>query len=303
MKRITTVEFIVLFTSLLVANAGVTVSAADEYVNIFGATQTACTSQDLQTAVDSYIAAQSTGDDSKMSLSPEAKYFENMVAIEPGKGLWNTGLPVAYTKSFLDPARCKTYTEVIVTEGDHKYVIGTRLAVANGRISEINSLVTDQGDWLFNADAYLKYASAEDWGTVTPEGRVSSQDLINAANQYLDLFADKYIKAPFGLPCERVEGGAYTNPDKKPDVGCTVGIPDGVLHIVNRSYVVDEEKGVVNVFCRFGNSTNGMPDSHTFRLVNGKFRYIHTLSVQMDPDTPSPQADENGRMIRPPQQQ
>ncbi len=26
---------------------------------------------------------------------------------------------------------------------------------------------------------------------------------------------------------------------------------------------------MINVFCRFGNSTTGMPDSHTFRLVNG----------------------------------
>ena len=45
--------------------------------------------------------------------------------------------------------------------------------------------------------------------------------------------------------------------------------------------VVDEEMGTVNIFCRFGNSTDGMPDSHLFRLVNGKYRWIHTVSVNL----------------------
>jgi hypothetical protein len=46
--------------------------------------------------------------------------------------------------------------------------------------------------------------------------------------------------------------------------------------LVKFSFVVDEEMGTVNVFCRFGDS-NGMPDSHTFRLVDGRYRWIHTL--------------------------
>jgi hypothetical protein len=68
-------------------------------------------------------------------------------------------------------------------------------------------------------------------------------------------------------------------PEPEEEPGCDIGIPEGSLQIVSRSYVVDEERGVVNVFCRFGDAVNGMPDSHTFRLVDGKFRFIHTLSV------------------------
>lgn len=261
----------------------------------------ACTREGLQAAVDSYLAAQASGDFARMSLAADAAFFENMEEIAPDGGLWNTALPIAHSKSFLDPLRCRTFSEVIVTEGDHQYVLGTRLGVSDGEITEINSLVTDKGDWLFNADAYLRFSAAEDWGTLPPGQRVPAQDLIDAANQYLDLFADKFIDAPWGRPCERLEGGAYTNPENEPDSTCKVGIPDGVLYIVNRSYVIDEEKGVINVFCRFGNS-NGMPDSHTFRLVNGKYRSIHTLSVNMNPDMPSPQATADGRIIRQEQQ-
>ena len=139
---------------------------------------------------------------------------------------------------------------------------------------------------------------AEDWSAPPPEARTPAQALINAANAYLDLFSDKFVEVPWGIPCARLEGGAYTNRDNDPNASCEVGIPPGVLYIVNRDYVVDEEMGVVNVFCRFGNSTTGMPDSHTFRMVNGKLTHIHTLSVNLNPDVPSPQADDDGAIIR-----
>lgn len=261
--------------------------------------QSVCTRETLQAAADSYVAAQTAGDVTKMAIAPDAKFRENMSDITVAAGLWNTALPVALSRSFLDARRCKSFTEVIVTEGEHQYVIGTRLAVTDGKITLIDSLVTDEGDWLFNANAYLKYSSMEDWGPLPAEQRVGMQELINGANAYLDLFSDKLVEQPWGIPCARLEGGAYSNRDNSPEATCAVGIPAGVLYIVNRDYIVDEELGVINVYCRFGNSTTGMPDSHTFRLVDGKFRYVHTLSVNLG-TAPSPQASDNGEIIRAP---
>jgi hypothetical protein len=197
------------------------------------------------------------------------------------KGLWNTALPIAFHRSIYDVARCKTFTEVIVTEGGHPYVLGTRLTVKDGKVTEIDSLVTDDGDWLFNAQDYLKYSKAEDWPILPVDDRISRQDLIDAGNQYFDfVFMDKFIRAPWGTPCARLEGGAYTNTKNEYKDNCQIPAPLGNMFIVNRTYVVDEEMGAVNVFCRFGNET-GMPDSHTFRLVNGRYRWIHTLSVNL----------------------
>src|ERR1044071_3818755 len=73
-----------------------------------------CTRQSLQAATDSYLAAQKAGDRTKMTFAEKAKHLENMAAIEPGKGLWNTALPIAFSRSFLDKDRCKTFSEVIV---------------------------------------------------------------------------------------------------------------------------------------------------------------------------------------------
>jgi hypothetical protein len=257
-----------------------------------------CTRPSLQAAVDSYLAAQKAGDRAKMAFAEKVKYLENMSEVEADKGLWNTALPVAFSRSFLDKDRCRTFSEVIVTEGGHPYVIGTRLSVDNGRITAIDSLVTDKGDWLFNANSYLKFASAENWQPLPPAERVPMQQLINAGNSYLDQFSDKLVDTPWGIPCARLEGGAYTNRTNEPNPTCRVGIPPGVLYIVNRDYVVDEEMGVVNIYCRFGNSTTGMPDSHTFRLVNGKISNVHTLSVNLSPERPSPQADDSGAIVR-----
>ena len=243
--------------------------------------QTECTRSMLQAATDKYIAAQTAGDPSKMSIAPKAKFFENMKEITKEKGLWNTALPIAFHRSIYDTGRCMTFSEVIVTEGGHPYVLGTRLKLKDAQIVEIDSLVTDQGDWLFNAQDYLKYSKAEDWPVLPVDDRVSRQDLIDAGNQYLDfVFMDKGIRPPWGTPCARLEGGAYTNAKNEHKDTCQIDGPLGNMFIVNRTYVVDEEMGTVNIFCRFGDST-GMPDSHMFRLVRGRYRWIHTLSVNL----------------------
>jgi hypothetical protein len=246
-------------------------------------TESECTRSMLKAATDSYIAAQEAGDLSKMALAPKVKYIENMSETTKEKGLWNTALPIAFHRSIYDVGRCKTFTEVIVTEGGHPYVIGTRLKVKDGKVTEIDSLVTDSNDWLFNAEDYLKYSKAEDWPVLNVDDRISRQDLIDAGNQYFDfVFLDKGVRPPWGTPCARLEGGAYTNPNNEEKDTCQIPAPiQPNIFITNRTFVVDEEMGTVNVFCRFGDSANGMPDSHLFRLVKGKYRWIHTLSVNL----------------------
>jgi len=260
--------------------------------------QATCTRAELVAATDSYIAAQTAGDISRLSLADDAQFLENMSPVAKAEGLWNTALPISHSMSFHDPKRCKTFSEVVVTEGGHPYVIGTRLYVDGGKVTRIDSLVSDEGDWLFNANAYLKYSSAEDWSAPSAAERSTEAELVHGANVYLDLFSDKVVERSWGIPCARLEGGAYSNRDNDPNATCAVGIPAGVLYINNRDYMVDEEMGVINVFCRFGNSETGMPDSHTFRMIDGKYRYVHTISVNLNPNAPSPQATDDGEIVR-----
>ena len=251
-----------------------------------------CTAEQLKTATDAYVAGQKAGSLSGLPLHEKAQYLENMETVEPSAGLWNTALPVASALSFQDPLRCKTFTEIVVTEGK-PYIIGTRLYLHEGKVIRVDSIVTEEGDWLFNANAFLKYTQAEDWGPIHPYQRTEPAEMIRGANAYLDGFSDKFTDIPWGVPCARLEGGAYTNREGRPDASCEIGMPPGVLYLTNRDYLIDEEKGVINVFMRFGSSDTGGPDSHTFRYIDGKFRQIHTLTA-----IPGPQANDEGGMVR-----
>lgn len=251
-----------------------------------------CTLDELKAASAAYAEGQKRGSLAALPLHEKAHYLENMRTIEPSAGLWNTALPVAHAMSFHDPVRCKTFTEVIVTEGT-PYIVGTRLFLDQGKVIRVDSIVTKTGDWLFNANAFLKYTLAEDWEPLHPYQRTAPAEMIRGANAYLDGFADKFTDIPWGVPCARLEGGAYTNRDNRPDASCEIGMPPGVLYITERDYLIDEEMGVINVFCRFGSGPTGGPDSHTFRYIDGKFRLIHTLTA-----IPGPQVDDNGAIPR-----
>jgi hypothetical protein len=247
-----------------------------------------CTREELKELTTAYVEAQRTGDVSELPLTKKTHFLENMKDVERGTGLWNTALPIAHSTSFHDDKRCKTFTEIIVNQGDTHYVIGTRLYLHKGKILRVDSIVTKKGDWLFNANAYLKYTVQENWQPLFKYQKTEPKEMIRGANAYLDGFSDKFTDIPWGTPCARLEGGAYTNVKGDPLASCEVGLPPGVLYIVNRDYLIDEEMGVINVFCRFGGSTGG-PDSHTFRFIDGKIRGVRTLSA-----LPGPQATDEG---------
>jgi hypothetical protein len=243
-----------------------------------------CARTELQSAVDSYLAAVKTGDSSGLPLASQAKYIENIKEIPIGQGILQSALDIDFHRSLLDADACETFTELIRTNKSHPYVIGTRLKLSSGKISEIETLVTDNGDWLFNADNYLLYSQKEKWDVIPAEKRSDRQTLINAAAAYFDVFSDKNAKVPWGTPCARLEGGIYTRKDfDDPKASCNIGIPeDGNQKLTQRHYVVDPEIGAVVGFVRFGNEN--VPDSHLFRLENGKIRYVHTLTVCLIPN-------------------
>ncbi len=240
-----------------------------------------CTRASLQKAVDSYLDALKKGNPSLMPLAAEARYIENRKEIPLGQGIWQAPLPIDLHHDLLDVEICETFSEIIHASSGHPYVIGTRLKIANKKISEIEALVTDKNDWLFNGENYLKYSSQENWGILPPAQRTDRQTLLNAANAYFDVFTDRTAseKVPWNIPCARLEGGAYTNPNGDPKASCTGGPPlEGTLKITNRRFIVDLDMGTVVGLVDFGEK-DGWPDSHMFRLENGKVRYVHTLTV------------------------
>ncbi|EHL00697.1 hypothetical protein M7I_3327 [Glarea lozoyensis 74030] len=208
--------------------------------------------------------------------SPETIYTENEINKTITTGIFSHALKIAHNRSSFDTTQCATYTEIIVTDSAHPYVIGTQMRFdsSNTSLSKIETIVTETGDWLFNAANTLKYAASEDglWGEIAAAKRDTRKVIQAAADAYLDVFNDKNVKVPWGIPCARLEGGAYTGKGSPNDT-CEVGIPTGVV-INNRRYIIDEVLGTVDVFCTF----SGIADTHEFRIQEGKIRFVHTMT-------------------------
>ena len=242
-----------------------------------------CERADLEKVANDYIKAQQDGKPGELPFGNEwIDYRENsQVASMFSGGIIAKPLKIDWYRLILDPDQCKFMAEIVVTDPAHPYVLATQANVARGQsMGPFNTIVTDEGDWLFDAKYTLKYAKSEDWSVIPEDKRNTRQELIAAANAYLDYFSDKSVKVPWGTPCERLEGSAYTG-DGSPTDSCNVGVPDGV-ELTNRQYVVDPTIGAVDVFVDFGK--NHRADSHLFRIENGKIRYVHTVTNCGDQD-------------------
>jgi len=267
MKRIALV-WIVLTVALLAPTAGFA--------------QISCSREGLQRAVDLYIAAQTKGDTSGLPLAAGLGYMENVAPFNINNGLIKTPMKIDHQRSLIDTATCQTYTELIVTNKEKPYVLGTRLRINHDKIAEIEIIWTTTGYWGFSADDYMKYSSSEKWDTIPANKRDTRDTLVAAANAYLDAFLEqKKDLVPWGYPCNRTEGGSMHTGRGAADDSCDVGVPSGV-NISNRRFVVDETIGSVVALCTFGagnaNGGSGAPDAHLFRVESGKLRYVHTVT-------------------------
>ena len=225
-------------------------------------------------------------------------YVENFKTVSINEGLIKKAMKIDHQRSLLDTATCQTFTEMIVADKAAPYAFGTRLRVNHGLIAEIEMMWTTTGYWGFGADEYLKYTSSEDWGVIPAAKRDSRATLEAAASAYLDAFLEgKMDLVPWGSPCNRTEGGRMHTGKGGPDDSCQVGVPMGV-NISNRHFVVDESIGAVVAFCTFGAGSatggSGAPDTHLFRVENGKLRFVHTLTHLLQANGPGRGAQGKG---------
>ncbi|KAF1832348.1 hypothetical protein BDW02DRAFT_590532 [Decorospora gaudefroyi] len=245
-----------------------------------------CTREYLQETADRYVDLMATGQHDRFeNLAYDMKYMENNKTASILNGVPAFGMTIDAKRSILDTTQCKTMTEIIVTQPPHPYVIHTQMTLnADGNVNLIDSIVTDKGDWAFNATGTKYWNSIESWDPI-PEDQRDSRKVVKAGGKaYADRCNDVSVHVPFGTPCARLEGGAYTGRGNLSANTCDIGGLPEHIPMTNRKYVVDEVMGVVDIFMGFTGldrtrNTEGAPDSHMFRIENGKIRYIHTASA------------------------
>ncbi|KAL1860366.1 hypothetical protein Daus18300_009279 [Diaporthe australafricana] len=239
----------------------------------------ACERADLKELAVQYVDAQATGSVEEMPpFIDVATYSENGVAMEPGSGILTQSLNIDHNRSIHDTVQCATFTELIVNDPDHPYVIGSRILYTDqGEISAMESIVTDAGDWLFNATGYLYWNSIENWDPIPLEKQETRAVVKAGGDVYFDRFNNASVVVPWGPTCARLEGGAYTGESNPTGETCDIGGMPNNIKIPYRRYIVDEEYGAVDIFVGFPGldrtvPDQAMPDSHLFRIEGGMIK-------------------------------
>ena len=243
----------------------------------------ACTRASLQEVTAAYLQAQAAGKPSLLPLASNVTYLENDATTDIAKGLLTQAITIDFNRSLYDTEACATFTEITAATNKHPYVIDTKFLLTGGKITHVESVIADDGDWLFNAKNHLTYTSKESWEPIPAAQRDTRAVIQAAGDAYLNSWGDGKVPVPYGTPCARLEGGIYTG-DKTPTTN-TCKMPEfpQPFKIVKRNYVVDEEGGGVAIFNEFPfidkTKPNGTASVNYVRVEGGKIRYIHETTI------------------------
>ncbi|KAH8676502.1 hypothetical protein BGZ60DRAFT_468463 [Tricladium varicosporioides] len=243
----------------------------------------ACDRAMLEAATAAYIKAQGAGTADMAALSSTVNYTENDVVMDIKKGVLSQAITIDLSRNLLDTTQCATFTELACATNKHPYVIHTRMLFTDDKITTIQSVVTDDGDWAFNAAGELKWNKEEKWDPI-PAAKRDTRAVIQAAGDaYLDSWGDGTVKVPYGTPCTRLEGGSYTSGSNPKTNTCKMPEFPKPFKITNRRYIIDEEMGGVDIFNDFPfidkTKPNGTPSTNFIRVEGGQIRYIHEVTV------------------------
>jgi len=250
-----------------------------------------CSRATLQKLTDTYVKAQTDGKAATVPLAAGATYAENDKTMDIGKGVLAAPMKIDFTRSFHDTTQCASFTEITAATQAHPYVIHTRMeATQDGKVKKMESVVTDDGDWVFGATEHLAVTKAENWSEIPAAKRDTRAAIQAAADAYLNNWGNPELPVPHGTPCSRLEGRMSITTNRKPEVNpCEMGAFPEKLNVSNRRYVIDETVGAVSIFHNFPWIDSGIPKdpgtpaSQSFRVEGGKNRYIHEVTVCTTP--------------------
>ena len=271
----------------------------------------------LEGLADQYFAALVAHDPKRLPLAADVKYTEQDQVMDVGDGFWGTATEIGgYRHCFSDPVEEQIGCMATMHEGEHMLIMGVRLRVQLGRITEIETTYYRQGGGGPNSIAGLDASKPDPiwFDTIPPAQRVSRQQLIATANMYFAGLENNDGKGvyPFADDCDRMENGMRTtnNPTLSPNapfnafaMSCMAQFKSGYYAVVTRIHhrrfpLVDEERGAVWTYVIFDQNgtvqhihlTNGQdvdmknfnrPSSievtEVFKIENGKIRRIEMV--------------------------
>jgi hypothetical protein len=214
--------------------------------------------------VDRYLEVLATNDPLRLRVSSNARFTENGQQLALGKGLWGTATatpPARRAVCVADPDAGQVGALAVVGEAGERSLLGLRLKVHGGVISEIETMVSRSAIRIFDPDGLGR---REDLDQVVPEGERSSREELAAAAQ---LYFEGILRGdgkmiPMDPRCVRMENGVATALNTESDsplfaMSIADAIDTGIYVTViesvrdRRVTAVDVERGLVFVHFAF----------------------------------------------------
>jgi hypothetical protein len=162
--------------------------------------------------VDLYLAALAANDPSGLAVADGARYTENGQDLGLGRGLWATAtrVPDHDYAHVVDDAAAQVCWVGVVDEHDRPSVVFLRLAVRDGLIEEVETIVRRPHERLYDPST-MREPRALVFEEIPPDQRGDADALIGAGNLYFDGLeqADGSI-IPVADDCTRFENGMRT---------------------------------------------------------------------------------------------
>lgn len=238
--------------------------------------------------LDQYMAALAARDPGQLPLSDHVRFTENNVEMHIPDGLWTTFSKMGdYKLQFADVPEGEAGMDAVVFEHDNPAILSLRLKVADGKITEVESVLSryEEGRPFPSAFPLNMKANPLLEDMLPKAERVPREELIKLANGYFDTLQmnDGTIHTKFDPKCDRVENGIETTNNMERakqsrfyGMGCEEQFKLGLYRYDDRIrdrrfMLVDEERGLVWV--------SGFIDHSgrlaSFRLTDGTTRKTH----------------------------
>jgi hypothetical protein len=182
----------------------------------------ACDRDCLAAMADQFLTALAARDAATLPLAPAVRYTENGQELALTDGLWGTVSEVGgYRQIFADSRGNEVGLFASLRENGYAILLATRLKLADGRITEIESIVQRPTSRLAPAIERLEREGSKPlWDALVPEAeRMTRDELIVTAGKYFIGLEKNDGKGeyPFTPDCYRFENGnlATGNPEMR----------------------------------------------------------------------------------------
>lgn len=271
----------------------------------------------LKNMMTTYLNALAAQDPSKAPLASNVRFTEDSKDLKVGEGLWKTATRIGdYRQDFIDVREQVVASHVVMEESGKRALFTARLKVANGKITEIETLVTHSTDRMNSVPTLAERPGMD----IEPpaDQKNKREELIRAADYYprgLTIGGFDKVDAPFAKDAFRIENGSVMAGE-----GCGRGTPSGspagtagavsskapqdvagclnikTQHIIThpnltKSVVaVDEEQGICLLWMNFGDTGsygegNALIVYEAFKVFGGQIHVVQAFMKVLPKDT------------------